>query len=190
MKKLLLILFLGTLITGCAKQYPVVPVSWKTLPEFNVSYDKAWSTVLDVITEKNIELDVVQKDAGYIKSTSMYWGGQSFTLSVRFDNTSPVIIKLQTMGTLYNNWSGASINTGVPNLEKVLLQEIEGRLRNLTVLPEAESPKGNDQSKQPTQSNLSHDIKTKLKKLQELHKEGLITTEEYETEKRKIFDSI
>jgi hypothetical protein len=190
MKILLLILFLSTLITGCAKQYPVAPVSWKTLPEYNVSYDKAWSTVLDVITKKNIELDVVQKDAGYIKSTSMFWGGQSFTLSVRFDNKSPAIIKLQTMGTLYNNYTGAPINTGIPNLEKVLLEEIEGRLRNLPVLSEAESIKKNDQNNQATENNPSDDTKTKLRKLQELNKEGLITAEEYETQKRKILESI
>lgn len=175
---------------GCAKQYPVAPVDWKTLPEFNVSYDKAWSTVLDVITERNIKLDVVQKDAGYIKSTAMFWNGQSFTLSVQFNNKSPVIIKLQTMGTLYNQWSGMPIETGVPSLEKVLLDEIEGRLRKIPILTGVENLNKNDEKGQTVQSNFNKDARTKLLKLQELYKDGLITKEEYDSERQKILDEI
>lgn len=188
MRNLISILLLIILVSGCAKQFPVVPVAWKTLPEFNVSYDKAWSTVLDVITEKNIKLDVVQKDAGYIKSTAMFWDGQSFTLSVKFNSKSPVIIKLQTMGTLFNNWTGMPIETGVPGLERVLLDEIEGRLRKIPSLTDSENPNKTDEIGQTQNSN--EDAKTKLRKLQELYEEGLIEKEEYDRERKKVLDSI
>lgn len=111
---------------GCATTYPV---AWKTLPEFNTPYDNAWNIVMDVITEKNIQLDIIQKDAGYIKSTNMSWNGKNFVLVVKFTNKSPVNLKLQVMGTVYNKWTGQGLQTGIPDLEKLLLDEIEGRLR-------------------------------------------------------------
>lgn len=190
MKNILPILVMSILMFGCAKQkqYPIVPVDWKTLPEFNVSYDKAWSTVIDVITEQNIKLDVVQKDAGYIKSTAMSWNGQSFTLSVKFYNKTPVIIKLQTMGTLYK--SGRPIQTGVPSLEKVILDEIEGRLRKIPILTAAENVNKTDKKGETVQSNPKEDTKAKLRKLQELYKEDLITKEEYDSERQKVLDSM
>lgn len=192
MKKLLhfpLILVI-LLIFGCAKQYPVVPTSWKTLSEFNVPYEKAWSTVIDVITEKNIKLDVVQKDAGYIKSTQMFWNGQSFTLSVKFYEKSPVIIKLQAVGTLYNNWTGAPIDTGVPSLEKVIIDEIEGRLKKLPTLSENEIKKNIESDETSNKEEKIDTTKKKLIKLNELFKDGLISKEEYNNERKKILNDL
>jgi hypothetical protein len=189
MKNLLPIILLSVFFFGCAKQYPVVPIAWKTLPEFNVPYDKAWSTVLDVITEKNINLDVVQKDAGYIKSTKMFWNGQSFILSVKFYSKSPVIIKLEKMGTLYNNWTGAPIDTSVPSLEKILLDEIEGRLRKISTLSDGVPIKSANKSEQ-SENKTTEACKDKLIKLQKLYKDGLITKKEYESERLKVLDAL
>lgn len=95
----------------------------------NVPYDRAWNVVLDVITEKNIQLDVIEKDAGYIKSSKMSWNGKNFVLTVKFINKSPVRLKVQVAGEGYEPWMGSWYATGIPDLESVLLNEIEGRLR-------------------------------------------------------------
>jgi hypothetical protein len=124
--KILPILILILMIFGCATTYPI---SWKTLPDFNTTYDKAWEVVLDVITSKNIQLDVVEKDAGYIKSTQMSWGNKKFILTVRFASKSPVKVKLQVQGEVIEPFSGVVYPTGIPDLEKTLMDEIEGRLR-------------------------------------------------------------
>ena len=115
------------LANGCATTHPI---AWKTLPDFDVSYDRAWSVVIDTVTEKNIQLDVVEKDAGYIKSTQMDWQGKRFNLIVKFTSKTPVRLKLQVMGSVYDPWWGVWYQTGIPDLEGQLLQEIEGRLRN------------------------------------------------------------
>ena len=192
MKKLLQLplIFMIFFMFGCAKQYPVVPASWKTLPEFNVPYEKAWNTVIDVITEKNIKLDVVQKDAGYIKSTNMFWNDQNFTLSVKFYEKSPVIIKLQAVGILYNNWTGAPIDTGVPSLEKVIIDEIEGRLKTLSVLNKNETNNINESNETTNKETKKDETKEKLVKLNELYKDGLISKEEYNNERKKILNDI
>lgn len=114
---------------GCVA---VHPVSWKTLPELRVGYDQAWAAVLDVITDRNIQLEVVDKEAGYIKSERVVDGQSAYIVAVKFVSQDPVKIKLQVSGVVFDPLTKRWQRTGFPSAEKELLDEIDARLRTRT----------------------------------------------------------
>ena len=112
------------LFAACATTYPIV---WKTTPTYNVQYDRAWNTVLNILLEKNINMDILQKDAGYMKSSLRYWNNKPFVLLVKFTSTSPVQVRVQVQGQAEGFVN--MVDTGIPDLENYILSEIDRRLR-------------------------------------------------------------
>lgn len=113
--------------TGCAKTYAI---SWKTLPDFDVPYEKAWAVVLDTITE-DFDLEVAEKDAGYARSSYKVEGNIKYRVVAKFSSKSPVKIKIKVDGEKHNPWDGKWYETGFPDKEREYLEEFEGRLRGI-----------------------------------------------------------
>ena len=95
-----------------------------------MSYEKAWSVVLDAITE-DFDLEIAEKDSGYVKSSYKTNGNVKFRVVAKFTSRSPVKIKIKVDGEKLNPWDGKWVATGFPEKERKYLEEFEGRLRSI-----------------------------------------------------------
>lgn len=130
-----LISFLFTLtFFSCAKT--LHEATWKTLPELNVPYDQAWNVIVNTMA-KDFELEVIDKQSGYIKSgwktidtcwAGLFYGGwvpcTRVKAIVRVEERTPLKIKVKVEKERANPWTNYQTWTkegNDENLEKEII---------------------------------------------------------------------
>jgi len=143
MKRLALFLFLIVGICGCATT--TREATWKTVPEVDMSYDRAWSIVVNAIGER-FDLETVDAQSGYLRSgwkvtdtclAGLGLGGyvpcQKSRVIARVEERNPFKVKIKVEKKEakayggYNQWFDAGNNE---QMGREVLQDLSGRLRN------------------------------------------------------------
>ncbi|HAV43291.1 TPA: hypothetical protein DCX15_04675, partial [bacterium] len=122
-------------IFGCA----ILPkeAAWKSIPETNYPYGKAWPLIVFTISEK-FDLAVIDEGSGYLRSAwkvKKNWLGKDETrtqVTVRVESKEPLRIRIrakkQKWAVLIDNWQDAGNDKA---LENELITELQTRLREI-----------------------------------------------------------
>jgi hypothetical protein len=146
MKRVFLILSL--ILSACATPREA---TWKTLPESNIPYDKAWTIVVNTVSEYFTDLETIDGQSGYLRSgwkttdtcwLGLYKGGKvpckRARVIVRVEERTPFKVKVRVeqeevskTGTYFILGSGVKwVSTGNDeNLEREIMDTLMGRLR-------------------------------------------------------------
>jgi hypothetical protein len=129
--KWLSVLSLALILSACVAARDA---KWKTVPEVNMPYDKAWGIVVNAITQ-HFDLEISDAQSGYLRSewkiTERVWGRDILKarVSVRIENKKPFRVKVKVEKQeidFFDVW----ITTGNDEtMENEILEELSGRLR-------------------------------------------------------------
>lgn len=138
--KYLLLVFLAMGLFACAMHQEA---RWKTVPEADIPYEKAWLIVVSSISEQFSDLETIDGQSGYLRSawkvTDTCWAGIAFggfipckqtRVVVRVEERNPFKVKIkiekQEMNIITGIWS---LKGNDEIMEKEIMEGLSGRLR-------------------------------------------------------------
>ncbi len=131
----LVIVALSLLISACVAM-TAQEATWKTVPEAHMSYDRAWSIVVNAISQ-DFELETSDGQSGYLRTGWKVTGkdilGQPIKkarVHVRVEERNPFRVKVkvekQELDPLSQEWV---ITGNDEKIESEIMSELSGRLR-------------------------------------------------------------
>jgi hypothetical protein len=210
--KLLAGLLVLCLAAGCGIKARGVP--WKQVPESNVPFDRAWSSVVTTVSKYFPDLETNNAQSGYLRTgwkvTQTVWAGPSYggtipskkeRVVVKADQRGPLIIQLVVeqqeldQSWLWLNWFGLTkwVSTGSDEtLENNILRDLRMAMGVKDESPGASlassgSAKARPLSQEARKAQLfDPDIAKQLRKLKELLDAKLITEEEFQEKRSQL----
>ncbi len=131
--KWLTIFALSFIISACVTAHEA---TWKTVPDTHMSYDRAWSIVVNAISQ-DFELETSDAQSGYLRTGWKVTGkdilGQPIKkarVHVRVEERNPFRVKVkvekQELDPLSQEWV---ITGNDEKIESEIMSELSGRLR-------------------------------------------------------------
>ncbi len=210
--KLLAGLLVLSLAVGCGIKARGVP--WKQVPEGNLPFDRAWTTIVTTVSKYFPDLETNDAQSGDLRTgwkvTQTVWAGPSYggtipskkeRAVVRADQREPLRIRLVVeqqeldKSWLWLNWFGFTkwVPTGSDeSLENNILSDLRmamGTKDESTGAPLASSGavKSRLSSQEARKAQLfDPDIAKQLRQLKELRDDKLITEEEFQEKRSQL----
>jgi len=126
---------------GCAT---FQEATWKTVPEVNIPYERAWNITVSAVTEVFTDLETIDGQSGYLRSgwkvTDTCWGGlvrggkipcQQARVILRVEERTPYKIKIKVEKLELDKWTFTtwSLVGNDPVMENEIMETLRGRLR-------------------------------------------------------------
>jgi len=143
MKRIAFLLCLTVTLYACAAG---LEATWKTVPETNISPARAWTIVVNTVSE-SFELETIDGQSGYLKSgwktTDTCWGGlvsggmipcEKSRVIVRVEDRIPFKVKVKVEKQTANPWTSYSVwapNGNNERLEREIMETLQGRLKKI-----------------------------------------------------------
>ncbi len=118
--------------------------TWKTLPETNIPYERAWTIVVNTVSEYFTDLETIDGQSGYLRSgwktVDTSWWGLSYggkvptaraRIIVRVEERSPFKVKIRVERqerSQFRDWYEAGNDE---KMEREIMDTLMGRLRKL-----------------------------------------------------------
>ena len=131
--KLLAALVLSLAISACVTAREA---TWKTVPEVNMPYDRAWLIVVNTITQ-HFDLETSDAQSGYLRTGWKNTGKdilgapiKKARVSVRVEEKKPFRVKVKVEKQEFEPLSEEWVITGNDDkMESEIMEELSGRLR-------------------------------------------------------------
>lgn len=127
------VILLALIITACVTAREA---TWKTVPETNIAYERAWSIVVNAVTQ-HFELEVSDAQSGYLRTGWKITGKdllgtpiKKSRVHIRVEERSPFKVKVKTEKQEFDPLSEDWVITGDDEkIENEIMSELSGRLR-------------------------------------------------------------
>ncbi len=132
MTKQLTILALSVIVSACVMAHEA---TWKTVPESNMPYERAWSIVVNTITQ-HFELETSDAQSGYLRTGWKITGKdilgtpiKKARVHVRVEERNPFRVKVKVEKQEFDPLSEEWVITGNDEkMESEIMGELSGRL--------------------------------------------------------------
>jgi methionine-rich copper-binding protein CopC len=130
--KWLTIVALSLVVSACVMAHEA---TWKTVPESNMPYDRAWSIVVNAITQ-HFELETSDAQSGYLRTGWKVTGKdilgapiKKARVHVRVEEKNPFRVKVKVEKQEFDAFSEEWVITGNDEkMESEIMGELSGRL--------------------------------------------------------------
>ena len=184
--EIIFIIFMAAFISGCSTLADAQLAKGSGSSRvYDKSYDVVWNAVIEVVHATGLPIVAENKDKGSILAqgaiSAFSWGEN---VAIFVENVDG---KIKTRVEVVNKRAVAT-NITAPDWERRILEGLDNRLNNN--LPNEQNVSQSSASSSPSPSQSNQTTAQKLRDLQELRKDGVISEDEYQSKKKQLIEKM